>query len=365
MARAIQLAKKGQYTTHPNPRVGCVITQGNEILGEGYHQRAGEPHAEINALSNCTQSVEGATAYVTLEPCSHTGKTPPCVDALIEAKVGRVVIAMQDPNPKVAGQGIQRLKDASIDVSVGICEEQSRELNPGFIKRMEKGLPWVRVKLAMSLDGRTAMASGESKWITGSEARKDVQKLRAKADAILTGIGTVLADNPSLNVRLRPDELGIEGEVFQPKRIIIDSHMRTPLDSRLFKLDGENLIVIDESAIEKEEQVLRAFKAFGTRTIAVKQDEDGRLSLKTALQELAKLEINEIHVEAGATLCGSLIKEKLVDEIILYVAPIFMGSEARGLLNIPELEYMKDKIELSIRDIRKVGSDFRISLEVC
>lgn len=385
MAIAIQLAKKGQYTTHPNPRVACVITKNNKIIGKGFHKRAGEPHAEINALANCKQNgtqekLQGATAYVTLEPCSHTGRTPPCANALIEAQVSRVVIAMQDPNPQVAGQGIQRLQDAGIEVEVGILEEQSRQLNPGFIKRMETGLPWVRIKLAMSLDGRTAMASGESKWITSNESRQDVQKLRASADAILTGIGTVLADDPSLNVRLSTSELGIEGEVRQPKRVVIDSQLRTPLDAKIFKIEGETLLVFassnDETTDIQNKKLISAFQAMGASFLEVdknaeknkdeNQDEATNTSefmpLKIILQELAKQEINEIHVEAGATLCGSLIQQKLVDEIVLYIAPIFMGSDAKGLLNLPGLEYMKDKIELSIDDIRAVGKDFRLTI---
>jgi len=378
MARAIQLAKKGQYTTHPNPRVGCVITsnhphqQHQQIIGEGYHQRAGEPHAEINALLNCKQPASGGTAYVTLEPCSHTGKTPPCANALIEAKIKRVVIAMQDPNPQVAGQGIQRLLETGITVEVGVLETQSRQLNPGFIKRMEQGLPWVRVKLAMSLDGRTAMASGESKWITGSEARQDVQKLRASVDAILTGIGTVLADDPSLNVRLSASELQIEGGDFegdslernkqavrQPKRIVIDTHLKMPLDAKLIKLEGETFIVTAKSE-NHDKSLVRAFKAMGVNMLSVETDSAGRLSLTAMLKQLAKQEINEVHVEAGATLCGALIQQQLVDEIILYMAPILMGSNAKGLLNLAGLDAMKDKIELSISDIRSVGKDLRL-----
>ncbi len=363
MARAIQLAKKGLYTTHPNPRVGCVITKKGEIIAEGYHQRAGEPHAEINALSNCNRFSHGASVYVTLEPCSHTGKTPPCANALIEAQVSRVVIAMQDPNPQVAGEGIKRLQEAGIEVVVGVLEEQSRQLNPGFIKRMQKGLPWVRVKLAMSLDGRTAMASGESKWITGEDARYDVQKLRAQADAILTGIGTVAADDPSLNVRLTAQELGIEGEVRQPKRVVIDTSLNTPLDAKLLKSAGDKLIVVARETLEQEQQLVRAFKTFGVEILEVdKTDGDEHLPLELILQELARQEINEVHVEAGATLCGSLIQAKLVDEMILYVAPVFMGSDAKGLLNLAGLEDMQDLIKVEISDIRKVGNDFRISL---
>jgi len=245
-----------------------------------------------------------------------------------------------------------------LTVEVGILEEQSRQLNPGFIKRMETGLPWVRVKLAMSLDGRTAMASGESKWITGSEARQDVQRLRASADAILTGIGTVLTDDPSLNVRLDASALKIQGEVRQPKRVVIDTQLKTPLDAKLIKLEGETLIVTADD--NQDEQLIRAFKAMGVKFVLVNKDSSGHLSLKTTLEQLAKQEINEVHVEAGATLCGSLIQQKLVDEIIIYMAPVLMGANARGLLNLPGLDEMKNKIELSIDDIRSVGKDLRL-----
>ena len=359
MARAIQLAKKGQYTTHPNPRVGCVIVKDNATIGEGYHQQAGQPHAEINALRDITDGdTKGATAYVTLEPCSHTGKTPPCVNALIEAQISRVVIAMQDPNPQVAGQGIQRLRDAGITVDVGILEEQARALNVGFIKRMEQGLPWVRIKLAMSLDGRTAMASGESKWITGSEARQDVQRLRARADAILTGSGTVLHDNPSLNVRISAEELGITADVKQPLKVIIDTKLTTPLDARLLSLEYNTLIFTQSH----DERLKDAFYAMGAEIIHIEKTQKKGLPLKQILQQLAKKEINEIHVEAGATLCGTLLQENLVDEIIIYMAPILMGSGARGLFNLPGLEQMKDKIDLKIQDVRAVGDDFRLKI---
>lgn len=358
MARAIFLAKKGWYTTHPNPRVGCVIVKNDQIIGEGWHKRAGQAHAEINALNAVQQTPQNATAYVTLEPCSHSGKTPPCANALIDAGVSRVVIAMQDPNPQVAGQGIQRLKEAGIAVSVGLLEEQVRELNPGFIKRMEKGLPWVRVKLAMSLDGRTAMASGESQWITGSEARRDVQRLRASADAILTGVSTIIADDPSLNVRLTADDLGIEGKIRQPLKVILDSDLKTPRNSKVFKLEGKTLIVVAQDATGNIEE----YKELGVSFVSFKRDNRKHLPLKELLQELAKQEINEIHTEAGATLCGALIAEKLVDEVIIYIAPSFMGSDARGLLNISGLDKMKDKITFSIQDIRSVGKDWRIRL---
>jgi len=357
MARAIQLAKKGKYTTHPNPRVGCIIVKDNQIIGEGWHKHAGQAHAEINALNSASESTQGATAYVTLEPCSHTGKTPPCANALIESGVSRVVIAMQDPNPQVAGQGIQRLVDARIDVESGLLEEQARLLNPGFIKRMEQGLPWVRIKLAMSLDGRTAMASGESKWITGAEARQDVQRLRASADVILTGIGTVIADDPSLNVRIDAKDLRIDGKILQPKRVILDSHLKTPLDSRLFSLEGQNLI----ATTKDHASLIKKYQEQGVDVLLFNKTREGHLPLKTVLQKLAQQEVNEIHVEAGATLCGALIQESLVDEIVLYVAPTFMGSNARGLLDLPGLDKMSDKVELSIQDIRAVGDDWRIT----
>jgi len=364
MARALQLAQKGKYTTHPNPRVGCIIVKNNQVIGEGFHQRSGEPHAEINVLSQLQQSqadqssAQGATAYVTLEPCSHTGKTPPCANALIDAQVSRVVIAMQDPNPQVAGKGIERLRQAGIEVEVGVLEEQARRLNVGFIKRMEKGLPWLRVKLAMSLDGKTAMASGESQWITGSEARRDVQFLRAKADAILTGIGTVLADDPSLNVRLSAAELGIDdGEVNQPKRVVLDSQLQTPLDAKLFKIEGDTLII----TTKKDEALAQDFRSQGAEVLLLEKNESARLPLKTVLKKLAQREINEVHVEAGATLCGALIQENLVDEIIIYMAPTLMGADARSLLNFSGIDAMSDNISLEITDLRAVGKDWRIS----
>lgn len=365
MARAIQLAKKGQYTTHPNPQVGCVIVKDNKIIGEGYHQKAGQPHAEINALANtnASTSTEGATAYVTLEPCSHTGKTPPCANALIDAKVSSVVIAMQDPNPQVAGQGIQRLCDAGITVDVGILEEQARELNQGFIKRMEQGLPWVRIKLAMSLDGRTAMASGESQWITGNAARQDVQRLRAKADAILTGSGTVLEDDPSLNVRITSEELGLDNglDYQQPLRVVLDSTLRMNAQAKMLKLSGKTQIY---TCVEDQEKI-KALETVGAKITTLKSVDNKlplKLALKKVLQDLAKQQINEIHVEAGATLCGALLQEKLVDEIIIYMAPTIMGLDARGLFNLPEFEQMKDKVDLKIQDIRAVGDDWRIDI---
>jgi len=370
MARAIQLAKKGQYTTHPNPRVGCVIVKDEQIIAEGYHQRAGEPHAEINALLQLQPkqlTAQGATAYVTLEPCSHTGKTPPCANALIESGVSRVVIAMQDPNPQVAGRGIQALKDAGIVVEEGLLKQQARALNPGFIKRMEQGLPWVRVKLAMSLDGKTAMASGESQWITGNAARRDVQFMRAKADAILTGSGTVLADDPSLNVRLNTVDLSIPNKkddiidhVNQPTKVILDTHLKTPLDAKLLGVTGSTILCTSS----QDKPLIKAFQSQGAEVLAFEKDDNNRLPLTTLLQTLAKREINEVHVEAGATLCGALIQAQLVDEIVIYMAPTLMGGDARSLLNFIGLDSMADKVNLNISDIRKVGKDWRITATI-
>jgi diaminohydroxyphosphoribosylaminopyrimidine deaminase/5-amino-6-(5-phosphoribosylamino)uracil reductase len=356
MAHAIQLAKKGRYTTHPNPRVGCVIVKNNTIIGEGYHQRAGYAHAEINAINAATESLQHATAYVTLEPCSHTGKTPPCADALVETGINRVVIAMQDPNPEVAGEGIKKLQAAGIEVVSGVLETEARDLNPGFIKRMEQGLPWIRVKLAMSLDGRTAMQSGESQWITGDAARTDVQRLRASADAILTGSGTAIKDDPSLNVRISAAELGFEGYVHQPLRVVLDSRLQIPLTAKMFSLDGETLIYTCADELQKTKQLETA----GAR-IEIIESDSNHLPLTAVLKDLAKKHINEVHVEAGATLSGALLQQQLVNELVIYMAPSILGSDARGLLELPGLDKIKDKTDLNVQDIRAVGNDWRIS----
>ena len=355
MSHALRLANKGKYTTHPNPRVGCVIVKDNKIIGEGFHVKTGEPHAEVHALQMAGNFAKGATAYVTLEPCSHTGQTPPCASALIESGVSRVIAAMQDPNPLVAGSGLDMLKKAGIDVSNGLLEEQARKLNAGFIKRMKHGLPFVRIKLAMGLDGRTAMASGESMWITGTAARQDVQHLRAQADAILTGKGTVLMDNPSLNVRLSADDLGIEGEIRQPTRVILDSDLSTPTNAKLFSLAGNNWIFTNSHDEKKAQQL----QAAGADIINMKNQ--GRLPLKTVLQELANRQINEVHVEAGATLCGALLQESLVDEIVVYMAPHIMGCNTHGLFDLPLIDKMQDRISIKIQDIRAIGDDWRIT----
>ena len=334
MARAIQLAKKGMYTSSPNPYVGCVIVKDNQTIAEGFTQVAGQAHAEVHALKNATQSVANATAYVTLEPCSHTGKTPPCADALIKAGISRVVIAMLDPNPKVSGNGVKKLSDAGIEVIVGVLEEQARTLNRGFFKRMEKGLPFVRIKMAMSLDGKTAMASGESQWITGSEARYDVQRLRAQADAILTGSGTVLDDDPSLNVRIKPRDISLENkeitELKQPLRVVLDSDLKINKSAKMLGLSGKTLIYTCNPDSPKIQQL-------NQKNTEVKVLAETKIVLNQVLEDLAQREINEIHVEAGATLCGALLEAQCVDEIVIYMAPTILGGDAKSLFNLPQL----------------------------
>jgi diaminohydroxyphosphoribosylaminopyrimidine deaminase/5-amino-6-(5-phosphoribosylamino)uracil reductase len=356
MARAIALARRGLYTTDPNPRVGCVIVSGGEVVGEGYHRRAGEPHAEIHALQAAGERARGATAYVSLEPCCHHGRTPPCADALIEAGLARVVIGAQDPNPRVAGEGIAGLRAAGIEVTGGVLETQARALNPGFNRRMLEGRPWVRVKLAMSLDGRTAMADGESRWITGEAARRDVQYLRARASAILTGSQTVLADDPLLDVRLDAAELGIDRPVRQPLRVVLDSALRVDPRRRLFNGGGPVLIL----TANEDRGARRALEAAGAEVAQLPASE-GRVALEPALRLLAEREVNELQVEAGPTLCGALLEAGLVDELVIYMAPHLLGDRARGLATLAGVEHMAQRMALRIDDIRAVGDDWRIS----
>ncbi len=355
MAKAIQLAAQGMYSTQPNPRVGCVIVAQDQIVGEGYHQRAGEAHAEVNALREAASKAHGATAYVSLEPCSHQGKTPPCADALIDAGVSRVVCAMQDPNPLVAGNGLNRLQQAGIKTTSGVMQAEAEALNPGFIKRMSCGLPYVRVKLAMSLDGRTAMASGESKWITGEAARLDVQRLRARSSVVLTGSGTVLADNPSMTVRLDAQQLDILVDPHQPLRAVIDSQLKTATDCQIYQLPGQSVVfsAIDNIPEKESRQIV---------SIPVKK-ESAKLDLQVVMQWLAQQQANEVHVEAGSELCGALLAQQLVDEIIIYMAPHIMGDAARGLFHLPDIEKMQQRIDLSIEDIRAIGKDWRLTLK--
>jgi diaminohydroxyphosphoribosylaminopyrimidine deaminase/5-amino-6-(5-phosphoribosylamino)uracil reductase len=358
MARAIRLARLGLYTTDPNPRVGCVLVRDGEIVGEGYHHRAGEPHAERNAIAAAAERARGATAYVTLEPCCHEGRTPPCTDGLLAAGIERVVAAMGDPNPLVAGKGLEILRAGAVEVEVGLMESQARGLNPGFIKRMCEGLPYVRCKLAASLDGRTAMASGESKWITSEAARRDVQLLRARSSAIVTGVGTLLADNPSMNVRLAAEELpGVKpgASVRQPLRVVVDSHLRTPLDALMLSLPGATLI----ACTDPDPTRVARMESAGA-SVFVCPESGGRVDLRSLFRYLARQEVNEVLIEAGPTLAGPAIQAGLVDEIVLYQAPHLMGDGARGQFRLAGLERMRDRVELDLRDVRMVGRDLRI-----
>lgn len=344
MAHALQIAARGLYTTDPNPRVGCVVAQRDVVVGEGWHEFAGGPHAEVIALMQAGGQARGGTVYVTLEPCSHHGRTPPCVDALIEAGVRRVVAAMMDPNPLVSGAGFARLKAHGIEVESGVLEAQASAINPGFVKRMHTGLPYVRCKVAMSLDGRTAMASGESKWITGPAARADVQHWRARSSAIVTGSGTVLADNPSLLVRLDQPH-------GQPLRVVVDSRLRTPLHAHICAGGAKTVIVTAGS----DEMVYAA-----SADVVSLPGTDGRVDLHALLQYLAKQQYNEVLIEAGPTLSGAFLAADLVDELIIYIAPHLLGSSARGLFHLPALEKLADRIDLDITDMRAVGPDWRI-----
>jgi len=357
MARALELASKGLYSTHPNPRVGCVIVRDGLVVGEGWHARAGEPHAEVHALRQAGDKARGATAYVTLEPCSHHGRTPPCADALINAGVTRVVAAMQDPNPHVAGSGLLRLMHAGITVQSGVLEGEARALNAGFIKRMEQGLPFVRVKLAMSLDGRTAMASGESQWITGQQARAAVQRLRAQSSVVLTGADTVLADQARLTVR--PDELGLSAELTAlavtrpPLRVLVDGRLRVPLAAPFFQA-GAALVATCAAAAARDR-----YLGDGHELLAM-PGSNGHVDLRKLLTELAVRGTNDVLVEAGPRLAGAFARLGLVDEYQMFVAPMFLGSSARPLLDLP-LARMAEAQALKIVDIRAVGEDWRIT----
>jgi diaminohydroxyphosphoribosylaminopyrimidine deaminase/5-amino-6-(5-phosphoribosylamino)uracil reductase len=350
MAHALRLAVRGLSTTQPNPRVGCVIARGETVLGTGWHPRAGEPHAEVFALREAGGAARGATAYVTLEPCAHHGRTPPCADALIAAGVGRVVIAHEDPFDKVDGAGIEKLRAAGIGVQVGLMRDAAHELNIGFFSRIQRGRPWVRVKLAMSLDGRTALADGNSRWITGEAARADVQRWRARSSAILSASGTVLADDPQLTVRLP------EGEAyFPPIRAIVDTSLRTPAGARV--LDDAAPTVLFHAAGASVPAHLA-----GTDRVAIRREDNGGLDLRAVLHWLAQREVNEVHVEAGPVLCGALFAAGLADELLLYVAPILLGNTARPMLNLPPLDDMASRWRLHTVDRRQVGDDMRLQL---
>ncbi|MEX1993701.1 MAG: bifunctional diaminohydroxyphosphoribosylaminopyrimidine deaminase/5-amino-6-(5-phosphoribosylamino)uracil reductase RibD [Steroidobacteraceae bacterium] len=350
MTRALELAARGLWTTDPNPRVGCVLADGERVVAEGWHERAGGPHAEAMALAAAGVRARGSTAYVTLEPCCHHGRTPPCADALVAAGVGRVVYAMRDPNPRVSGGGIGRLEAAHIACEGGVMEQASRELNPGFISRMERGRPWVVVKLAASLDGGTALPGGASRWITGEAAREDVQRLRARSSAVMTGSGTVLSDDPRLDVRL-------PGATRQPLRVVLDSQLRISPTARIVAPPGKLLVLCTTPSPERA----NALRAAGAEVVTVAAGDAG-VELSAALALLAGREINELLAECGAGLAGALLSAGLVDELLLYLAPTLLGTEARPLVNLPTPATMADRLEFSIAGQQDVGGDLLIRL---
>ena len=347
MEQALELAGRGLYTTTPNPRVGCVIVRDGAVVGTGWHEKAGLPHAEALALKEAGERARGATLYVNLEPCSHQGRTPPCVDAVIAAGVKRVVAAVQDPNPKVAGSGFSKLRAAGIAVEQGLREEEARELNIGFFARITRGRPWVRMKIAASLDGRTALANGKSRWITGETARQDGHRWRARACALLTGFGTVRDDDPQLNVR------GVDTPR-QPLKIVVDSKFETSPSARLLQ-EGKTLIV----GAVNEENKIAALKATGAEAIIIPNDH-GKVELFRLMEELGRRELNELHVEAGTKLNGSLLQAGVVDELLVYLAPSVIGDSGRGMFHLPEITELSRASALKIREVERVGADLRI-----
>ncbi|MDX1380715.1 MAG: bifunctional diaminohydroxyphosphoribosylaminopyrimidine deaminase/5-amino-6-(5-phosphoribosylamino)uracil reductase RibD [Xanthomonadales bacterium] len=349
MAEALRLAERGAYTTHPNPRVGCVLARDGQVIARGWHERAGAPHAETVALNGAAGAARGSTAYVTLEPCAHHGRTAPCADALLDAGVARVVAAAEDPDPRVRGAGLARLSGAGVDTSTGLLAEQAEALNPGFFHRHRIGRPWVRVKLALSLDGRSALADGQSQWITSSAARRDGHRWRARAAAVATGIGTVLADDPRLDAR---DVAG----VLPGPRIVFDSDWRTPPGARLFEVDGPVWVLGRDDRDPPGPLAKRA------RCLPAGTAQDGRLDLAAALRALAAEDLGELHVEAGATLVGALLKAKLVDELLMYQAPVLLGRGGRGAAAFGPIARMDDRLGLVVHDSRRVGPDLRLRL---
>jgi len=347
MGRSLDLARRGLYTTTPNPRVGCVVVKGGVVVGDGWHEKAGLPHAEVLALKAAGERARGAALYLNLEPCSHHGRTPPCVDAIIEAGVKRVVAAIGDPNPKVAGAGFAKLRAAGIAVEQGLREDEARELNIGFLARMTRGRPWVRMKIAASLDGRTALANGKSQWITGEAARGDGHRWRARACAVLTGFGTVRDDDPQLNVR------GVDTPR-QPLKIVVDSKFETSPSARLLK-EGKTLVV---GAVDDAKRIA-ALKAAGAE-VAVIPNDGGKVELFKLMKELARRELNEIHIEAGTKLNGSLLQAGVVDELLVYLAPSLIGDSGRGMFNLPELIDLSQTTALKVREVERVGEDLRI-----
>ncbi len=350
MAHALALARRGLYTATPNPRVGCVLVSNGVVVGEGWHERAGEPHAEVHALRAAGEKARGATAYVTLEPCSHQGRTPPCCEALVGAGVARVVAAMQDPNPLVAGNGFARLRAAKVAVEAGLLAQEANELNIGFVSRMTRGQPWVRLKVAASLDGKTALLNGQSQWITSAEARADGHAWRARACAILTGIGTVIDDNPRLTVR-------DVATTRQPLRVVVDSRLETPLDAHV--ADKGTLIAAAAHLVAP----MQALQSRGAE-IVVLPNAAGKVALPDLMRELGRRGINELHVEAGYKLNGSLLREGLVDELLLYLAPSLLGDAAQGMFHLPELKQLSEKRALTIVEARQIGPDIRVLARV-
>jgi diaminohydroxyphosphoribosylaminopyrimidine deaminase / 5-amino-6-(5-phosphoribosylamino)uracil reductase len=348
MANALRLGERGLYTTTPNPRVGCVIVRDGVIVGESWHARAGEPHAEVHALNAAGERARGATAYVTLEPCNHTGRTPPCASALIQSGVAKVVAAMQDPNPLVAGTGLRALSGAGLETAVGLLESEARELNIGFHSRMTRGRPWLRMKVAASLDGKTALNNGASQWITGEDARRDSHHWRARSCGVLTGIGTVKDDDPQLTVR------AIE-TTRQPTKILVDSRLEVALDAKIF--DGSVVLIFCASADQEKLAALAEKNA----TVIPLPDDRGKVDLAAMVQELGKREMNEVLIEAGTKLNGSLLHADLIDEFVIYLAPHLLGDQARGMFGIPELTALSERRNLAIAEIRQIGPDIRIT----
>ena len=353
MARALQLAMRGQYSAHPNPMVGCVVVRDGHVVGEGWHERAGDPHAEVNALAAAADDAKGATAYVTLEPCAHHGRTPPCTEALISAGISKVIVAMSDPYESVAGHGLDVLRAAGIETAAGLMETNSAAMNTGFVNRVTRGRPFVRLKVAASIDGAIAMKSGQSQWITGTESRDDVQRLRARSGAIMTGIGTVLADDPSMNVRTT--DLDTRG--LQPLRVVLDSHLRMPVKARMLSLPGKTLVCCsgkhDASALQDAGAEVVSYDSTGSG-----------VDVGAVLDDLGSRAINDVLVEAGPGVSGYLLENDLVDELVIYQAPHIMGSETRSMFETPSWQALADRKALDIRDIRRIGRDTRITARV-
>lgn len=362
MQRALDLAERGRFSTHPNPRVGCVLVKNGKVIGEGYHAKQSEPHAEVNAIQHAQDNghdVAGATAYVTLEPCSHTGLTPPCARKLVACQIERVVIGVGDPNPKVSGRGVRILEEAGVQVTTGVLEAQAKAINAGFMMRMSQNRPFVRLKTASSLDGRTAMLNGDSVWITGDKARADVQMYRAQADAIITGVGTVLADNPTLNARFTPPA-PYEPMTKQPLRVILDSTLRTPLDAKILQAEG-NVVLMYDATRPTPSQVDALTGLYNVEAVPI-ECMGGVIGLDAVLAHLASRGINECHLECGHTLASAFLNAGLVDEWVHYTAPCLMGAQAMPLVGM-ELDKMSDVIRMGLKEVVQVGEDVRFTLK--